>query len=387
MQSLGGVSLTTVEDGGNPENRSEVAFELLADWWMSSVQALVDSVGSEKALRLLQPHYRNAGIAGESTIKATFGLNQKDLINASACQKIAYDILTRGKSYAHLEIREFGCILRKTDCPFKDGPLELCDLVCGTMPNAAFQFYDSEHEWVTTSRSSQGAPACIKVLKPKSFGVTFDLGQLGEMKAEILPREIPKCIVDDFSIQYLAELWVISTRGFIEHFGNKRTTSILRPYMKLSGTSFGLRCLRSAVSATDGIETVNEFVGLCNDLLQMKGDGATIAEGGWDRTITECPFKDTSPEVCDQFESFCNGGCEAIDPDYEFAYDRMMTKGDKSCHWVIRKKDARMSEINGNKASSEDPSKILAIRFARGDLSEEEFDSRMTKLRQYGLGK
>lgn len=369
-----------IESSDDP---SEVAFQLLADWWMNSIQALVDSVGSEKTIDLLMPHYRNAGIAGESTIKATFGLNQTDFVNASACQKIAYDILTRGKACTCLEIREFGCILRKNECPFQYGPLELCILVCGILPNAALQFYDPEYEWFTTSRSSQGAPACTKVLKPRSLAVPFESGQLGELIAEMLPIKIPGHIVDDFSIQYLAELWVISTRGFIEQFGSKRTTSMLRPYMKLSGTSFGLRYLRSSGSVTERIDTVNEFIGLCNNLLQMKGEDARIVEGGWERTISECPFKDTSTEIYDQFESFCAGGCEAINPDYEFSYDRKMTKGDKSCHWVIRKRTNGTTENTGNIAPSEDPSRILAVRFARGELSEEEFDSRMAMLRKY----
>jgi hypothetical protein len=36
---------------------------------------------------------------------------------------------------------------------------------------------------------------------------------------------------------------------------------------------------------------------------------------------TECPCKSVAPEICQQFEGVFKGVCEAINPEYEFAYD------------------------------------------------------------------
>jgi hypothetical protein len=44
------------------------------------------------------------------------------------------------------------------------------------------------------------------------------------------------------------------------------------------------------------------------------------------------------PEVCKQFEVMFIGVCEWINPDCRFAYDRMMSKGDLMCHWVVKKR-------------------------------------------------
>lgn len=48
--------------------------------------------------------------------------------------------------------------------------------------------------------------------------------------------------------------------------------------------------------------------------------------------------------------------CEAIVPRCEFAYDRMMSKGDANCHWVVRKKTGHDQE-----KTKEDTPKIVRI--------------------------
>jgi hypothetical protein len=104
-----------------------------------------------------------------------------------------------------------------------------------------------------------------------------------------------------------------------------------------------------------------------------------------ERTIEECPFKDAPAQVCSQLEAFFNGICEAIDPSYEFAYDRMMTKGDKTCHWMIRKKgEAEKMKVKGE-AASDDPVKRLTNMFIEGDITEEEFRKKLAVLKELKL--
>ena len=61
-----------------------------------------------------------------------------------------------------------------------------------------------------------------------------------------------------------------------------------------------------------------------------------------------------------------------VDPRFEFAYDRMMTKGGKTYHWVIRQKGAQVKEKPKEEAPSKDPAKILAPRFAKSAGAEGE---------------
>jgi hypothetical protein len=115
---------------------------------------------------------------------------------------------------------------------------------------------------------------------------------------------------------------------------------------------------------------IYDVVQLISELHQRKSE-IVLEDEGAAGTVGECPFAGSAPpETCLQYESFFNGICEAIDPSYEFAYDRMMTKGDKTCHWTIRKIGQTVSRDD---AVPEDPIKVLKLRYAKGEITREEY--------------
>jgi len=63
----------------------------------------------------------------------------------------------------------------------------------------------------------------------------------------------------------------------------------------------------------------------------------------------------------------------------------MMTKGDKTCHWAIRKKGEVAKEKSKEEITSEDPAKRLAMRFANGEISLEEFEKNIASLKKHGM--
>lgn len=298
--------------------------------------------------------------------------------------KICADFLCRrDPRLFRVEIRENGLVSHHSECPFKDGPIEICILLCDIMPNASIVNYDPAYEKISISRLSRGDPECRWITKPKSWPMPRDIEELGKVVAEILPRQFPKNVVDDFSLQYLAEFWVVSTRAFIEQFGNIRSSPLLKSYMKLSGVSFGLRYLSTSENPKLSVSDANDCILSCNKALNMIGEGTEVSEGMYERTIRECPFKGGPPEVCMQFESFCQGICEAVSPNLEFMYDRMMTQNSDSCHWIIRKKGIPTTttneDANKGEPASQDPIKELKLRFIRKEITEEEY-RRMKKV-------
>jgi hypothetical protein len=56
-----------------------------------------------------------------------------------------------------------------------------------------------------------------------------------------------------------------------------------------------------------------------------------------------------------------------LNPSYEFSYDRLMTKGDKFCHWKIRR------TTPGLPTNQETPLEILKMRYARGEITKEQY--------------
>jgi hypothetical protein len=120
------------------------------------------------------------------------------------------------------------------------------------------------------------------------------------------------------------------------------------------------------------VRVIGEIVALVNDLHRRKWT-ISIGEGTIEGNVIECPFVQSAlPEMCQQYCAFFNGVCEAIDPSYEFVYDRMMTKGDSTCHWVIRKK---ASMVEGTKTTADsDVMKRLASRYVMGEISKQEYE-------------
>jgi hypothetical protein len=90
--------------------------------------------------------------------------------------------------------------------------------------------------------------------------------------------------------------------------------------------------------------------------------------------VIYCPFANAPPEICVQFESFINGICDSVAPSFEFQYVHMMTKGDKSCHWVIERKTNGIKETpNHVEVGSKDALEILKKRLASGEISKAEY--------------
>jgi hypothetical protein len=92
-----------------------------------------------------------------------------------------------------------------------------------------------------------------------------------------------------------------------------------------------------------------------------------------EKIIHSCPFEDVSYEVCKHLEGMLNGICEAINPSYEFAYDRMMTMGDKSCHWTIKKKESMIEKPESQVADKDEMLRKLKWRLTNGEITPEQY--------------
>jgi hypothetical protein len=371
--------------GQTEEEQGELAFQLLFNWYTTAVQAIVDSSNPEKALEVLDPYNRNANMAATFIIRDFFGLNPGDKYSFGFESMVVMNFMARAP-VMKVSIHERGAFSRVSDCPFKRGPVEHCTLACGLGPNRAAEALGVVQSTHLVSSLSHGDEECrwITIYNGKGKGsmVESDLG--GEL-ASILSWPLPKELVDNFSIQYYAEWWMIAIRALIDQLGEQKAVGILAPYMKHNGISYGLKSSTKAVSNEGSQVRISSLVDQCGRALQMKTSLSSSNIMVDERTIEECPFKDAPAQVCSQLEAFFNGICEAIDPSYEFAYDRMMTKGDKTCHWMIRKKgEAEKMKVKGE-AASDDPVKRLTNMFIEGDITEEEFRKKLAVLKELKL--
>jgi hypothetical protein len=180
---------------------------------------------------------------------------------------------------------------------------------------------------------------------------------------------------------FFGELWTFSTRAFLDFSNEPSVFDKLATYMHHSGVSIGMRLIEKYGAFADDDTLLSYIESLW--LMHHPSSGFTRSPSALECTVEDCPFSSSPPEICLQYQAFFNGLLEALDSSYEFAYDRMMTKGDKTCHWTIRKKGE--SEKAKDDVATDDPAKILAIRYAKGEISKKELQERMNNLKELGL--
>jgi hypothetical protein len=348
--------------------QGEHASELLVDWFLNGVQALVDTAGSEEAVKLLWPYFRNAENAALLIIMKAFGLDQKDRIAMGFYFAVTWNFISRAP-LVRARVFQRGAISTVSGCPFSDGPDAICTVFCETETyNKALEV---PYQSTLVSCAARGDKECKWITRPLDHQDLKDESELGNEIADILNWELPKEMVDSFSVQYLAEFWILATKALIDHLGEERAASMLAPYMKHRGASFGLKGSTTSGHGVFDLMRITSRLDLCNKALHMKISDNVSDVRVVERTIVDCPFREAPVAVCQQFESFCNGVCEAMDPDYEFVYDRMMTRGDKSCHWTIRKKGEATKEKEG--VAEDDAFKTLKLRLAKGEITPEQY--------------
>jgi hypothetical protein len=133
-----------------------------------------------------------------------------------------------------------------------------------------------------------------------------------------------------------------------------------------------------------GAANLTQIIDAIGRTIKCNGQTNFCAESA-EKEIDECPLSIGPYERCLQFEAFCNGICEAIDPNCEFAYDRMMTKGDKTCHWTIKNKGELAKEKVKERSPIVDPIMRLTNKFIDGEITEEEFRKKLAVLKELKL--
>lgn len=115
----------------------------------------------------------------------------------------------------------------------------------------------------------------------------------------------------------------------------------------------------------DDIVSMGKLIRGLQNALGQKGSFVVVSRHEVSNEITDCSQQVCSGELCKLYDSLFRGMLSAIDPDYELNYDKMMTHGDRICHWSLRKRE-RPIQID-------EPLKMLKMRFAKGELTKDEY--------------
>lgn len=324
----------------------------LAECQVNMFRSLMDEVGPNRALEAIRPFNIFVGKFIAGAAKQRFGPQGID-VEAVA---MPYYWAHCGTSQGHakpMEIREGKAIVELYACPFSSsavgGPPEICVAVSHYIGEGMCEAINPAFEFVFTHHLANGDDRCRYVVKKKSD--KFSLDNPGRLERTI-PLDLPQAEMDWWcENETVAELGVF-TYASVEPIGPQRTMEIVTPLQRNTGLRLGARLKEEAGGKSDLSALRDGLDILCCPFSQTSST-ALISESGIEKEITDCPFKQyfpanpnslPMPQECMQFEEVLKGVCEAMNPDYEFAFDRMMSKGDKTCHWVAKKKESANRE-------------------------------------------
>ncbi|MDD1748020.1 MAG: hypothetical protein LUQ16_09685 [Methanomassiliicoccales archaeon] len=348
---------------------------LLREWWLTTVQALSDLAGEETAIEKITPYHTNAGIATSRNLPALFDIRERSLQTDQYLMSMVHELMfnSTGRRFWRGK-NEIVAVI--DDCSTKGNLMALCKAVCDVGGRAFSESFCPDVDFRLSASLSSGDRSCIFTWRDKK---SIDDGDRSERPLEDVT--INEAIRNELSRHFFAEMWTFSTRAFLDFSRDPSDLEKLATYLHHSGAATGLRL----------VDKYGKFAGrdLPTDLFEalwlMHHPVGKFVKSpmALECTIEECPFSDSPVELCHQFGSFFNGLCEVMASEYEFAYDRMMTKGDKTCHWTIRKRREAAKEKVKEQAAQDDPVKRLTNKFIDGEITEEEYEKKMAIIKKH----
>jgi hypothetical protein len=347
--------------------RRELSIGLIREWFLSATQLLVDYVGSEEALSHLKPYFINTGMAGAHNIPTFHGMDFEEGTANLQIIPHMWPMVTNGRLSNIFLAEDRSGIYEISGCGTKGRSKEACICVCQFTLNAGV---GEARGWelILDKSLSYGDPTCHLLIN--AIGNIPKVALIDSYK--IPQNEIPPIqaegVWEFLALSYIGEAWSNATRALIDCVGSERMMAELGSQMRKMGIHFTKRFTNDSVPNGESEQAIISLIDQIQKLHQRKGSISKM-EG----TLSDCPFSSSPPEICLQYQAFFNGVCEAINPDYEFAYDRMMTKGAKTCHWTIRKKGEVVKAQPSESSELDEMLKKLKWRLTNGEITPEQY--------------
>jgi predicted hydrocarbon binding protein len=375
MQDAGRAMLTGQE-------MTDLSFQMITEFSFSALRNLVDLAGSEAAIELNRPYWDHAGQAAALILIKNLGLKQGTHRDVESMYGFITQVMRIEGEFVEVEGTDWQ-EMRIHSCPFESGPPEFCFLLDHVVSSAMTEVIMPGTEAVAVQMRTRGDPYCVILNRPIGSRKERPEGRVRSLPGPS-PLPISREDADSWAVQYIAEHWVMITRAMM---GFERAEEVLQAQlrsMRELGLAYGLRLKEGASHAHQGAQGIASLLEFSNLLLHQEGESRAIGPDSVACEIVSCPFQHAPPALCAQYEAFLEGMGEAVDQACCVRYERMMTKGDRTCRWVVQRKEAEALPSKpeaGITSSAEEPLKVLALRLARGEISEEEFERKRRLLK------
>jgi hypothetical protein len=356
---------------------------ILFDCAVNSFKSLLGEVGPNKTLETIKPINKLIGGSMPDAAKQRFGPQGNDA-EAVAMPYYWFHCGTSNGNIKPMEIRNGMAMVEVGSCPCPqfNAPPELCVAISHYLSDGLSEAVNPEFEFIWTHHLVNGDKYCRYIAKEKS--VKYDSSNLGELQKTV-SLDLSKQEMGALATMVAWSQMNVFKLASVNLIGSKRTIELAEPLAKKSGVELGIKLIEDEKGNRD-LKMIKDKLDFLGPVLMQSGEPSIITGARIEKEVVDCPLKNSEPEVCKHLEAMFNGVCEAINPDYEFVYDRMMSKSESSCHWVVRKK-VPIKEKAREEVAPDDPAKTLAMRFANGEISHEEFDKSMNLLRKHKVVK
>lgn len=317
------------------DEMKDTGIQLMMDWYVSTVQALIDEAGPGMAEERMRPYGKHFGMAGGLIFRKSMGVTGSDAVAIATVMQTANIAL--GVGIENFKASSELAVGNVTSCLYESSPVEGCEALCHTAGKWFCEGLSPEFDFDVPYALTKGDPYCLWVIRKKSK--TFAPRDLKLENLAPIPKPIiPKEDLHFWTVAALGEKWVIAIKAIVDFLGSEKALSILKPYFRQSGLSFGINYSKRLNIDGYDARAISRILDWMNSCMGQTGSTIWSSVDEVEKVMTYCPFSGSPPEICGELEAFTNGICEAINPEYELTHTKAMCRGDENCRRVVRKK-------------------------------------------------
>jgi len=334
-------------------------------------KTLVDESGVADAIASMKPYKNRNAYILVCMVKKRLGLRGLG-IEALTIPMCMAQVGIGGVDNVHQEIREKGAVCFVDSCTYGDAIPEFCVVVSHYTTDLICEALNPEYECIWTHNLTNGDPYDRYIYRKKN-GNYKDIDDLGKT-VKVIPRfDVPpeeQRQLRDFVLLNVLDAVV---EAFIDLHGSKKTLDILVPLAKKIGMEAGNKLAKENPGIKNDAATIGHLIDTLGQAMMQHGSAQFLSNSELRKEITHCPLQTFTNEMCKLVEGWLQGVVHTLNPNLEYEYDSMVTKGDESCRWHLRSIGAKPIAIEEVKSEAMDPLEILKVRLAKGEIGKEEY--------------
>lgn len=327
-----------------------------------TVEIMLKELGVSETLSILKPRAKYSGRAMARNFTARFLSNPVSMEAITYAPFCGRCIVWGGKG--SLTFYERGAVLEYTACPWAHGPPEMCIIVSHNVAEGACEEVDPNYEIVYTHHMTQGDPSCIGICRRKGE-MGLDANTLGKKIRSIEDLDMDEKERDALSFNLEVHMLALLMENFISASSPERVSDLLRPEFKEWGWEVGHKLMDMkdeagrALIPSSIMFTFGEMVGHKFEVKDAEGSGGVLV-------ISGCVYSHSPNVVCELLELFLASMIVIIDPKASVRYTKCHENMNGTCNLVLLQEMKKEEMIR-------EPLALLKIRFAKGEVTEEEY--------------